>query len=534
MHTVFITTSGLGTRLEGLTQYTNKALVPIGEKYAICRIIEKFPETTRFVVTLGYYGDHVRDFLELAYPARQFVFVNVAPFEGPGSSQAYSMLCAAPHLQTSFLYHCCDTILPASYTFPAESELTKSAPFTVFVSPHPDYTTYSGITVLKDNTFKFNRKREAVHDYAYIGVAYIADPELFWDTLRNAMEAEGGNASLGDTDAYRHLLASAATPPKPRYSIIPQFYDTGNLDSYRHACNAFPTGPTILAKPNESLCFFPDKVIKFLHSATANAKRIHRGELLEACGGPRILGHRPNFLAMTYEEGTLLAECREWGLVRKLLDWAQTHLWTNPRESEEYPNVCRRFYKTKTLERLAAYKAKHPEDCTTINNCRVGSMEDLLARVPWDDLCTRRFTGFHGDFILDNLLQRKDGSFVLLDWRECFDTETDVGDPAYDLAKLRHNLVFNHAKIAKGAYVIQKEGDQIFVDLECKYLLVRQLEELDVWIAEHREQGWSVRNIRILQAIIWLNMASLYDAPLSEFLYYFGKWNLSLAISNPH
>jgi NDP-sugar pyrophosphorylase family protein/thiamine kinase-like enzyme len=522
--TVFITTSGLGTRLEGLTQYTNKALVPIGDQYAICRIIERFQESTRFVVTLGYYGTHVRDFLELAYPRRQFVFVEVDRYEGPGSSQAYSMLYAAEHLTTPFLYHCCDTILPPISTLHAPN---KDVPVTLYVAPHADYTTYSGITVRDDHLVRFNRKKEAIHDYVYIGISYVADPAAFWAALRASCSGRSEETAAADTDAYRLLLSQGRALD---YRVLPTFYDTGNMDSYRHACRAFPASATVLAKPNESLCFLKDqqKVIKFLHSAAANAKRVQRGHMLESCGGPKILGAKPNFMAMAYEEGMVLAECREWGTVRRLLEWANTHLWTGAHANPDYQHVCRRFYYEKTLKRLAEYKAKHPEDSTRVNGVDVGSIGDLLDRVDWSELCTDRFTRYHGDFIMDNILQRKDGSFVLLDWRECFDTEVEFGDPAYDLAKLRHNLVFNHANIARGEYSVTREGDQVFVDLGCKYLLVRQLEELDNWIKEHAE--WNVRNIRILQALIWLNMAPLYEAPLSDFLYYFGKWNIALAL----
>ena len=39
---VLITTSGLGKRLGNITNYTNKALVKIGDKPAISHIIENF------------------------------------------------------------------------------------------------------------------------------------------------------------------------------------------------------------------------------------------------------------------------------------------------------------------------------------------------------------------------------------------------------------------------------------------------------------------------------------------------------------
>ena len=70
---VLITTSGIGSRLGELTDYTNKSLVRIGDKPAISLIIEKYPEDTEFVITLGHYGDYVKEFLRMVYPNRVFL-----------------------------------------------------------------------------------------------------------------------------------------------------------------------------------------------------------------------------------------------------------------------------------------------------------------------------------------------------------------------------------------------------------------------------------------------------------------------------
>jgi choline kinase len=518
---VFLTTSGLGTRLEGLTKGTNKALVRVGDRYAICRIIEKFPNDTEFVITLGYYGNHVRDFLELAYPDRQFIFVEVDRYEGPGSSQAYSMLAAASHLTQPFLYHCCDTLLPTDQLIQIPE---TGCGITLFVSPHEDYTTYSGITVRDRRIVRFNKKREAIHDFAYIGISYIHDPTSFWNALRQAVDSDPMNSSLGDTTAYTALLGQGCPMD---YKIIPNFYDTGNLESYRAACTAFPAKHIVLEKPNESLCFLHDRVIKFIQSAKTNALRTKRGQLLELVGGPKLLGSRDNFLAMELVEGEVLAECREYGEVRRLLDWAYDNLWCLEKTSDDFFACCWRFYHDKTMARIDEYFKKTAEDPTRINGIHVGTIGELMARVPFAELCTNRFSLFHGDFILDNIMRRPNGEFVLLDWRDSFDGSTEWGDRQYDLAKLRHNLVFQHSNIAAGMFSIRRDGEDVFVDLNCKYLLTRQLEELDMWIMK---RGWSVGNIRILQALIWINMAPLYDAPLSNFLFAFGKWNLWLAL----
>ena len=51
---VLITTSGLGSRLGELTDYTNKSLIRIADKPAISYIIESYPKDTKFVITLGH------------------------------------------------------------------------------------------------------------------------------------------------------------------------------------------------------------------------------------------------------------------------------------------------------------------------------------------------------------------------------------------------------------------------------------------------------------------------------------------------
>ena len=59
---VLITTSGIGRRLGDLTKYTNKSLIKVSDKLAICHIIERYNKNVEFVITLGYYGNLVKDF----------------------------------------------------------------------------------------------------------------------------------------------------------------------------------------------------------------------------------------------------------------------------------------------------------------------------------------------------------------------------------------------------------------------------------------------------------------------------------------
>ena len=125
MLTVLITTSGTGSRLNHFTKYTNKSLVKLGDKLAICYIIEQYDNDTEYIITLGHMGSLVKDFLLLAYPSRTFIFVEIDKFEGSGSSLGYSMLKAKDYLQKPFVFHCCDTILQEKITFNSSNLIFK-------------------------------------------------------------------------------------------------------------------------------------------------------------------------------------------------------------------------------------------------------------------------------------------------------------------------------------------------------------------------------------------------------------------------
>ena len=89
---VVITCSGLGSRLGEYTEYTNKSLVRVGKKAVISHIIDSYPAYTNFVITLGHYGDHVKQYIDIAHPELKVEFVNVENYHGKGSSLGRSLL----------------------------------------------------------------------------------------------------------------------------------------------------------------------------------------------------------------------------------------------------------------------------------------------------------------------------------------------------------------------------------------------------------------------------------------------------------
>ena len=512
MKTVLLTTSGTGSRLGNLTKYTNKSLVKIGDKLAICYIIENYDEDTEFIITLGYYGNLVIDFLKLAYPTRKFKFVNVTPFDGDGSSLGYSMLCAKEHLQKPFIFHCCDSL-----TF---QPINISDTNILYVIKNQDFMSYSSVNISGDYVIRMNKKGVHDNDYIYTGISYINDYLEFWSLLDNLYNNNPNNSALSDINVIEKMIQKDISI---KYCVLDSYYDTGNIKSYTNTVSSFKCNHSVIEKNNESLCFFNDRVIKFCSDSDVNKKRIMRAKDLEPLV-PKLLNSSDNFIEMAYCKGTVLSEVSSYGEVSKLLSWAKNNLWINKTVNNKFRESCSRFYYTKTINRLNSLSFLNKE-INIINDVNTGSIKDLLESIDFKLLETDTFYRIHGDFILDNIIKSVTGEFVLLDWRHEFDDQVFLGDIYYDLAKLRHNIIFNHKNINNNLYSIEIK-DQAVCDLKCNYFLIKQLDEFSDFM---KENSFNERKVRLITALIWLNMSPLYEGNLSKFLFYFGKLNLYLA-----
>jgi hypothetical protein len=309
------------------------------------------------------------------------------------------------------------------------------------------------------------------------------------------------------------------------YNILDNWFDTGNKESYKIVCEYFKPIYNVLEKDYESLCFFEDKVIKFINDQEINKKRIERGNNLYPIT-PKILAYSDNFISMEKIKGPLLAKYYNHGEIKNLLKWATDNLWINEDINKSYLINCKNFYITKTLKRIQTLDILNNE-YNIINGLYTDSAINMISKLNYNLLTTDIFTRFHGDFILDNIIKVENG-YKLLDWRHEFDNQLIYGDKYYDLAKLRHNIIFNHENITNNLYFVNYNNEEATVDLKCNYFLINQLDNFDTFI---RENNLDLKKIKILTSIIWLNMAPLYEDKLKEFLFYFGKYNLHILLN---
>lgn len=513
---VLLTTSGIGSRLGDLTKFTNKSLIRIGEKPALSYIVESYPNNVEIVVTLGHFGEHVKDFLELAYPDKKFQFVYVDRYEGKESSLLYSINCAKKYLQCRFIFNASDTIITEQIpnlnkNWLAGAKQKKSAQ-------------YRSFDVQKNKVVKINEKGQLNYDYDYIGLCGIKDYKLFWNNLEQILNNKKENSNLSDCHVIEQMLKKVEFIYKEFISWL----DIGNVDSLNEARKKCKDKFQILDKTDESIFLFDKFVIKFFYDKKICKNRIDRVKYLNGTC-PTILSYRNNFFKYTKVKGQVLSKVIDINKFKKLLEFANKKLWIRTTEDRCFYKTCEFFYKNKTIERvnktLIKHNIKDSEDL--INGIKIPKTLDLISSIDFKSLCSDPAYYFHGDFILDNIIYNKN-KFFFIDWRQDFGGILKYGDMYYDLSKLNHSLILNHDIINRNLFFIKNENKKISCDILRSNILYDCQKVFNSFVEENK---LNKNKINILTALIWLNMSPLHNYPLSLFLYYFGKYNLYIHVN---
>ena len=499
---VLITTSGIGSRLGKLTDFTNKSLVRIGDKPAISYIVEYYPQNTSFIITLGHFGSYVKEFLLLTYPKKNFTFINVDNFKGPGSSLGYSILQAKKELQCPFIFHASDTILTKkdipldlNYNWCVGAKQNDTSQYSTFITNN-DY-----INDIKD--------KGAIHyDYCYIGMCGIKDYKTFWDKL----EQLPNRNNLSDI----HVIKKMLTLTTFKCYETKGWFDIGNTSKLKETQDHFNSTIKVLDKDNESIYFFDDFVVKFFSDQNINKNRVKRALTLSGLV-PNIINSSSNFYKYKKAKGNLFAKSVNEKTFKQFLKWAKDNLW-KPKTPIDFNKKCFDFYVSKTNKRITQYLNEKPDTSEIINGELVPPIEEILSQIDTEWLCNGVPVQFHGDFILDNIIETKDG-FCLIDWRQDFAGDLEVGDIYYDLAKLNHNLTVNHDIVDQKLYNPSPDNCYIL----CNSTLLRCKELLHEFIIN---EGYDLTKVKLLSSIIWINMAPLHEYPFNKFLFNYGKYTL--------
>jgi len=516
---VLITTSGTGSRLGEITQYTNKSLVKVGKKPAISYIIEAYPKNTEFVITVGYFGNQVKDFLKLVYPDRKFKFVEVDKYEGPGTSLGYSLLQAESSLRCPFIYHACDTLVGGKIPAPKANWIGGIQ--------GEGSSQYASFDVVDGKVQQMYDKGMMDSDYLHIGLVGVQEYKSFWENLKKLYKQNPTNSALNDVEVIGRMIGMGSEFGAVEFE---KWHDIGNVESLNKARAEIDDSFRILDKSDESIFIFDKFVVKFFYDENMVVQRMARAKILHGLV-PKIEGSAKNFFRYKYAKGHLYSKVATPIDFSHFLAWSKKNLWKPSKEVSEdaFKNACFDFYYTKTVERIEKFlvsrKVKDTE--IIINGEKVPSIKKMLKMIDFDALCNTKQSNFHGDFILDNLLKSTKG-YVLLDWRQNFGGLLVSGDLYYDLAKLNHNLTVNHEIVNKDLFTIEIEKNEIRCDILRKENLIQCQR---VFFDFLQTNGYDQKKVKLLTALIWLNMSPLHHHPFDLFLFYFGKLNLWRALN---
>ena len=182
------------------------------------------------------------------------------------------------------------------------------------------------------------------------------------------------------------------------------------------------------------------------------------------------------------------------------------------------------FYITKTQIRKQSFIEKYGErylkNQFVINGKSYESFESILSNIDYSSLYkSSTYNYFHGDLQFDNIIYNDEKeNFTYIDWRESFAGNTEEGDIYYDLSKLYGGLLMPYNLMKKEDLLKYEEGDSLinFSYKEEKSLLDFKI-YYENWI---EEKGYDLNKIRLITALIYLNMSPLHDEKFGKILWF--------------
>ena len=512
MQQVLVLCSGVGSRMEKFTKYTNKALIPAGKKPALSHIFDQYDtNNTEFIVTLGHFGDHVRQYISIAHPELNVKFVEVEDYK---RSILHSIDCARPYLTGEFWINPCDSFQTRNPAQKSDISIGED----VLLCFHYGYNSYDhkhyrGV----DRNGELVEKGDNNNLAVFTGISYIQNYEKFWEVL-DKLKTDRSNSDFDIFKNCRFLIDYIS------------FYDVGNPESYEICLKDKYTG--ILPKQGESIFFIDDKVIKFFSDKQIVKNRVKRAKLLYDVV-PKIIDKTDNFYSYEKVEASNFSHSINPFNFEDFLCWMNREVWgQNLYAFGEYDDSGIIFYKDKTNSRIKEFlKNNEVPDEIFINGKRCWIMKEVTGDTDSIDCSwmsdTRFYGNFHGDLNLDNILFSEDNGFTLIDWRQDFAGHF-IGDQRYDIAKLNHSLQVSHQIINDECYMFYQNNGEIKIDIYQKKNLLDCQKVLKSFC---KSKGFNWKEIEVITALIWINMAPLHDGEFGNFLFYLGQYTLNSEIT---
>ncbi len=502
---VFLLAAGVGSRLKNLTDSVNKAMLPINNKAIISNIIEKFPKEYEIVVALGYKGDELEQYCKLAHPQNNFKFITISDFDGEDSGPGQSALQCKEYLQRPFYFIVADCIIDSKLPHLDGNWLG------VYPTSYPEK--YSTVKIdTQDNILDFVNKSNKGFDNAFIGLASIWDYKTFWNQLQSNIKKGEIVSAFNNVGSYPNFKVKHL-----------KWLDTGNLDDLNKTKEYFNDKPLSLYKVTSEITYKLDNnFLKFNPSKKNISDKSKRAKELNGLIPPNFQ-NTENFISYKWEPGKTLYEWDSLPLYNKFLDKLSYNIkMSKTKNGDEV--TFNDFYVDKTKSRMdkfiTRFGKKYFTQSFTINGVKRPSFEKIMDKIDLTSLYDNPlYSLFHGDLQFDNIVYNdEEDKFTYIDWRESFGGDTSGGDIYYDLAKMYGGTLipYNLAKLPN--FVSLNEGVS-FIDYSYSKSdnLTKFVNLYKNWIIK---EGWDWKKIKLITALIFLNMSPLHDEKFGKMLWF--------------
>jgi len=512
---LFIPTAGIGSRVSNIARNMNKGLIGIDNKPVLSHIVEKFHPDVDIVVALGYGGNYVRQYFEIVYPERNFTFVDIENFEGKGSGLGLTVNSCREHLQCPFVFVSNDTIFEEQLYF-------DEIPYNwLGYSPIKAGSDYRSLQLDKDgNVLALNDKINNSTNYSYIGICGIKDYKEFWGYMK-----QKESLSMGESYGIEKMLENNISFNSIKFT----WYDTGNRYALLKAKEKLKSDhqPNILEKENEAIWFANGKTIKFSIDKNFISDRVERATYLNNYV-PEVTNSSENFYVYDFLKGNVLSKkvtSKKFEYLLYWLDGFWKRVELSKMEEKKFLGECLSFYKEKTLSRINIYYERYNniDVDEIVNGNKLVALSDVFDCLDWKWITRGEPVRFHGDLHFENILinETNDGlPFSLLDWRQNFGGSYEYGDIYYDLAKLYHGLIISHDFINKNFYNFSRDMNDVYYDFHRKNTRI-ECERILRSYVEKNNLDW--KRVKVITALIFLNIAGLHHYPYCHLLYYLGR-----------
>ena len=508
---VCIIAAGTGSRLGKLSDNCHKSLLPLNQKAIISSIIDKFDYSHEIIIAVGHLKEQVIEYINLYHKERNIKFIEVNPYIGEGSGPAFSLECCKEYLRRPF-YFCVSDF----YTCENIQNLNLLSRNWISIKDTSLPELYSTINIDKGKITSIVNKSKNGYSKAFTGIFYMYDHQLFWDEFDKNVDSK-----KEVVDIFKNIELFNFQPKEIELD------DMGTFDLYFGLIDKYEKKYQHLHKTKYEHKYQKDS--NFIKAGTKDKiiKLFERGEFLKDFI-PTLKFKGEYFFSYEFFKGKTLYQLDNKDIYRKYFQWFEENFCKiNIKEKDE---SAYKFYFEKTKSRLELIKTNiYFQDLDSkkmINDKKVLGIDEYIIKIDWEELSNIISTElFHGDLQFDNIIYNGE-EFKFIDWREDFGGNTNFGDLYYDLAKMYGGMILNYLEMKNPKnYEHMITGDNIIVNHYVDPIL-KGIMEKD-FVNFLKKNNFNFKRVKLLTALIFLNMAPLHINNFDKFLFLKSKILLS-------